>query len=308
MAEFAINFLSVNSFVVPSQNVIDDFAPTNRVKVICGSGIAYASVSACIFNGTDTIVSLTDSVLTEPCTLAYPGGVTSGYGGNTPIHDHSGPDTGGDSVIGTPPRFEINESETGIRFQDQAGNWSAWINVVSGPPGPQGDPGPPGSQGEQGLPGSSSGGGPLTEVAFAGTWQTYTAYQAGHIISNIYKIYICVLAHISQDDSYPGVYPDTQYEGDFWEEVCTLNNESSNYSRFRGNWTIIGEGTPYKQAGDDPQSVTYNGAQWVFHNNGLYSCILSHSSATTNEPGIGIDWETYWAQEIDFATWAYLFA
>ncbi|MHB9027079.1 MAG: hypothetical protein ACYC7E_23330, partial [Armatimonadota bacterium] len=35
---------------------------------------------------------------------------------------------------------------------------------------------------------------------------------------------------------------------------------------------------------------------WVTHNGNSYACILAHTAGATTEPGVGVDWATYWQQ------------
>ena len=41
----------------------------------------------------------------------------------------------------------------------------------------------------------------------------------------------------------------------------------------------------------------------VEHNGTWYTCILPHTSSATNEPGVGVDWETYWVNQVFEPPW-----
>ena len=44
-------------------------------------------------------------------------------------------------------------------------------------------------------------------------------------------------------------------------------------------------------------STTYEQNSYVQHNSLNYKCLVGHTSGSTSEPGIGVDWETYWEEK-----------
>ena len=44
-------------------------------------------------------------------------------------------------------------------------------------------------------------------------------------------------------------------------------------------------------------NTAYNVADFVNNNGQVYRCILAHTSSSSDEPGVGVNWQTYWAQD-----------
>lgn len=62
------------------------------------------------------------------------------------------------------------------------------------------------------------------------------------------------------------------------------------------SWQATGTGNAYSVNTTIPDYV-YNSATGK-----IYYCILNHTSAATDEPGVGVNWATYWAEFADYPT------
>lgn len=51
-------------------------------------------------------------------------------------------------------------------------------------------------------------------------------------------------------------------------------------------------------------TVHYTAGQYVFNYDAKYRCILTHDSSYDDEPGYGVNWETYWVLVPAFTEWA----
>lgn len=60
---------------------------------------------------------------------------------------------------------------------------------------------------------------------------------------------------------------------------------------FEGQWADS-PGREWLAMGDSPTDT----ADMVGHGGQLYICVVTHVAGSTNEPGVGVDWETYWTQ------------
>lgn len=126
MADWTAVYISANSFKVAT-NVSAYFLPTERVVVDCNGTLVYSSVYSVSYADGWTTVTLTESVLTDPCGVCNVGGVIAGDTGNLPDHDHSKTGQGGTGVIGSPAQYEWNGTQ--IRFKNTGGSWGEWVDI-----------------------------------------------------------------------------------------------------------------------------------------------------------------------------------
>lgn len=125
-----------------------------------------------------------------------------------------------------------------------------------------------GDMGSSGIQGDS--------LVWKSDWVTSTSYTADYdIVKNIGNIYICIVDHIANATNEPGV---GTYWATYWEIVVTKGDAGSPWN-WKGVWTT---GFSYS-LNDGTQS---NGSSYV--------CILAHISDSTNQPGVGTYWATYW--------------
>jgi hypothetical protein len=62
-----------------------------------------------------------------------------------------------------------------------------------------------------------------------------------------------------------------------------------------GEWVdLVGPATEFTGPWSD-SSVSYLSLNIVTNDGSSYLCVLAHTSGASTEPGIGVDWETYWA-------------
>lgn len=99
-------------------------------------------------------------------------------------------------------------------------------------------------------------------------WADSTSYAVGDYVEAHTETYICTTAHTSgAADDEPGV-------GDDWETY----------------WSLI-----------DPNAWAYQVAHvvndFVHVSDTIYRCIADHTASTSDEPGTGVNWETYWLED-----------
>jgi len=97
--------------------------------------------------------------------------------------------------------------------------------------------------------------------AFAGTWQTGTAYQLGDIVA---------------------------YDGSLW--ICSTGHTSTAFENEADNWTIFVDGIKYKV--DWQTGESYGRGAIVKYNGIVYRCVTPHFSGATLEANIN-DWEEF---------------
>ncbi|MHB9110746.1 MAG: hypothetical protein ACYDCO_27145 [Armatimonadota bacterium] len=140
------------------------------------------------------------------------------------------------------------------------------------------------SKGATGSPGPAGG---LTVPK--GDWQAGIAYDASNpdtVVGSDGHGYQCILDHTSTADDEPGVGV----------------NQATYWTRYVNAGTTGATGAA--GAGFTPQGAWLTGTayaitpdiDWVTHNGNSYACILAHTSGATTEPGVGVDWATYWQQ------------
>lgn len=121
---------AANQFSIASQNLIDKFLASVKVKIYSGGEYKFVTVSSSEYSGGDTVVTIEESVLTNPCGNCFYSMVAAGSSGNLCDHDHSDGTEGGDDVIGAPPDHE--NTLTTIRFRKPDGTWGDTITLGSG--------------------------------------------------------------------------------------------------------------------------------------------------------------------------------
>jgi hypothetical protein len=168
----------------------------------------------------------------------------------------------------SPPAQKYEFCEGGTTTTVPTGPGLPINTVVCCPqPGPAGPPGPAGD-------GVGSG------MKYSGVWTTGTEYYfEGGVPSqtNLVKykdvMYICIVSHIADDTTEPGL-------GANWET----------------NWEVFGEVRRLRWMGDWADNFQYYPSDVVRSMDGsLYvSKTTLNSDANANEPGFGVDWETQW--------------
>jgi hypothetical protein len=254
------------------------FVATERVQVDCDGTLIWSSIGTVSFDSTYTIVTITKSVLTDPCTTARVGGVYSGATGNLPPHTHEDDDTGGSGVVGSPPAHEWRNYNTEIRFKDPYGEWGEWADL-------QGD-----------------------SIVNMGSWVTATEYFTLEVTTNDGSSYFCILGHTSDASTEPGIGVD-------WETCWAIlaSKGDQGIQGIQGPQGIQGIDGPQGlqgiqgvqgEQGDSGIIGTWLGA-WetpygyiasdaVSNDGSSYICILGNTSDATTEPGTGAYWATYW--------------
>jgi hypothetical protein len=236
------------------------FVATERVQVDCDGTLIWSSIDTVSFDSTYTIVTITKSVLTDPCTTARVGGVYSGATGNLPPHVHEDDDTGGSGVIGSPPAHELRNYNTEIRFKNPDGSWGEWQSFG---------------------------------YSYKEEWTDGHDYSAHDLVTSSSSSYGCLISHTADSTTEPGtgVYWQT-----YWFLLAGAGPEgTATPVQGRGQW--VGNGyweTPEHFVSD---AVDYVLSDLVYNHGFSYMCILAHNSDTgiiDAEPGIGSVWETYW--------------
>jgi hypothetical protein len=111
---------------------------------------------------------------------------------------------------------------------------------------------------------------------FTWDWESGKSYNLDIEIPakiHIDNLYMIIQEHTSSESNEPGVGVDWQ---SYWMLIgsCT-------------SWEL---GILYLQSGEGLGDF-----RTVIHDNMLYICIQEHTSSETNEPGVGVDWATYWS-------------
>lgn len=118
--------------------------------------------------------------------------------------------------------------------------------------------------------------GPFVGMA---TWLRDAIWASGVYYFNVFsyvatnsgtKVYVCTSSHTSSSSTEPGV-------GASWTSYWALVYEYG--------WS---SSTAYNTSGP-----------MIVHNGVRYSCISNHTSDSSNEPGAGASWTTYWSEDED---------
>jgi len=158
-----VTYADVNQFQI-SGNQLSYFHVTEIVRALCSGVSVYSSISSATYDGSDTTITTTQNILSDPITEVEIVGIWSGSNGNLPIHSHDDDLTGGSGVkgvnasifaaagapgagVGVVGDFYFNTSNGDYYKKTEAGWGTALANLT----GPQGIQGIQGIQGETGY-------------------------------------------------------------------------------------------------------------------------------------------------------------
>lgn len=99
-------------------------------------------------------------------------------------------------------------------------------------------------------------------------------------VNNDGKLWQCIKGHRSGADNEPGVGDSTD---SYWTVMGA--QDTTNYSSWVDSAAANSRVTILSEYWDEENFVD----AWD-----VYNCILTHTSAASNKPGSGVDWETYW--------------
>lgn len=136
--------------------------------------------------------------------------------------------------------------------------------------GQKGDTGGPGSNGLDGLPGP-----PGPGLVWKDEWVLAVSYEEGDLVKSGGSVYICTNPHTSTIQTRPGY--GNQW-GTAWAEFATAGIDGETFE-WRGSWGL---------------GVSYNKNDVVQNAGSSFICTNAHTSASTSEPGVGVNNALYW--------------
>jgi hypothetical protein len=136
---------------------------------------------------------------------------------------------------------------------------------------------------ERGPTGTGIQGAGFTDM---GTWTEAVDYEKtasnSDLVLRLGAIYECLVSHTADTTNRPGDGSGTWQT--YWKVFIPAAQPSGTLVP-KGAWAAT---TEYVRDADT--------VDWVSNAHGSWYCILSHTAASTNEPGVGADYETYWLQ------------
>lgn len=181
-----------------------------------------------------------------------------------------------------------------------------------------------GTSGTSGSSGTSGTSGNLVS-SWKGDWADGTSYVIGDLVydSTTGNVYIAIQNHISSTTNQPGVGVDWEtYWSVFSSSGTSGTSGTSGSSGTSGVDGVDGvdgtsgssgsSGTSGSSGSSGSSGTSANissswkgdwmdGSSYIIGDlvydsttDTVYVCILDHTSNTTNQPGVGVDWETYW--------------
>lgn len=109
------------------------------------------------------------------------------------------------------------------------------------------------------------------DIKFAGEWIAGTTYKENQAVTRYGNLYVCKTTHVADSTNGP---VDGQSNA-YWA-IATKKGEAF---KWKGPWT---SGSSYT-----PNDAVESGGS-------TYICKTAHTSSSSDEPGVGANWSTYW--------------
>ena len=109
------------------------------------------------------------------------------------------------------------------------------------------------------------------DIKFAGEWTAGTTYKENQAVTRYGNLYVCKTTHVADSTNGP------------------VDGQSNTY------WAIAAKkGEAFKWKGPWTSGSSYTPNDAVESGGSTYICKIAHTSSSSDEPGVGTNWSTYW--------------